>query len=246
MKPDLYLRVREKEGRLYSDDIVRNLPSIPASHPTAGEWKARSASASRLSRYLARFPGQRRILDLGCGNGWLANLLSASGRSVVGLDQNRYELMQAARVFSSSTDLLFVESDIFSAPFEKEVFDFVIIASSLQYFSQVAVLLETLGHYLKPEAEIHIIDSPLYRDDQVESAIKRSREYYAGLGFPEMADFYFHHALSTLAHFRPVVHYQPEPAIQRLKRLLRQADSPFPWISISKQNIAHANHISST
>ncbi len=39
---DLYLRVREKEGRLYSDQIVARLPDIPADHPLVDEWRARA------------------------------------------------------------------------------------------------------------------------------------------------------------------------------------------------------------
>jgi SAM-dependent methyltransferase len=238
MNPDLYLRVREKEGRVYTDDIVRHLPVVPDGHPLADEWKARSASASRLRRYLARFSRRLSILDIGCGNGWLANVLSNSGHSVVGIDQNIHELKQAARVFSRNTDVIFTQADVFSAPFERESFDIVILASSIQYFSDLHILFRTLCKYLRGPGEIHVLDSPLYLDQDVESAMERSREYYAALGFPDMADRYFHHRLSDLEVFRPRVIYQPNHKVLKIKHFLKRVDSPFPWLSIQKQNIS--------
>lgn len=234
MNPDLYIRVREKEGRLYTDDIVRYLPSFPSSHPLTEEWKARAASAKRLCRYLARLPRPLTILDLGCGNGWLSNHLTESGHQVMGLDQNQFELKQAARVFRNNSNLLFLEADIFSSPFENPSFDIIILASSIQYFSDLPVLFKTLCNFLKPNGEIHVMDSPLYRDEDVKSAAQRSREYYADIGFPEMADFYFHHAFSALDTFHPIVLYQPNPGLLRLKHRFRKLDSPFPWVCIRK------------
>lgn len=238
MNPDLYLRVREKEGRLYSDDIVRELPLVPDGHPLADEWRARAASASRLRRYLARFPRQLRILDLGSGNGWLANLLTKSGHEVMGLDRNGFELKQAARVFSTNTEALFIEANIFSAPFKSESFDIVILASSIQYFGDLNLLFTTLGVYLKQQGEIHVMDSPLYHDQDVDSAVERSREYYSELGFPEMAQQYFHHTFSSLTVFCPTMLYEPNSSLLKLKHLLNRDDSPFPWLSIQKKSIS--------
>jgi len=234
MGTDLYLRVREKEGRLYSDDIVARLPVMPNGHPLAGEWQARSASASRLTRYLTPRPGPLRILDLGCGNGWLSNMLSRCGHHVIGMDQNSYELKQAARVFSPNSCLLFFKGNIFSAPFLPFQFDVIILASVIQYFQDGNALLPVLSNYLKSQGEIHIIDSPLYLDNELEKAILRSRQYYVALGFPEMADHYFHHRLSDLDAYHPEILYHPHSFKHFMNRWLGRVDSPFPWIMIKK------------
>lgn len=234
METDLYLRVREKEGRLYSDDFVAHLPLIPNDHPLAGEWHARSASASRLIRYLSARSKPLRILDLGCGNGWLSNMLSTSGHYVIGMDQNSYELKQAASVFSSNPKLLFFNGDIFSAPFSNFQFDVIVLASVTQYFQDINILLSTLLNYLKPQGEIHLIDSPFYSEDDLEKATLRSQEYYSSIGFPEMSEHYFHHRESDLQVFQPKRLYSPQPFFLHLKRLMGKIDSPFPWFVIRK------------
>lgn len=234
MGADLYLRVRKKEGRLYSDEVVAQLPSVPNGHLLANEWRARAASAARLTRYLARQTKPLTILDLGCGNGWLSNLLSKTGHHVIGADQNLHELKQAARVFSSNPNVSFLDADIFSAPFAPETFDVILLASAIQYFPNLPALLNVLFRYLKPQGEIHIIDSPLYTSEEIPNAIQRSRQYYSSLGFPEMAKQYFHHCAADLNPFDAECLYRPSPRDLR-QRILRSFDSPFPWLVINKQ-----------
>ena len=237
MDDKLYLRVREKEGRLYPDDIVARLPLISDGHPLAKEWRARSASASRLTRYLSARPKPLSILDLGCGNGWLSNQLYIPGHRVVGMDQNRYELKQAARVFQQNPKLSFLEADIFSTPVVSGYFDVIVLASVIQYFHDLPALLSELTKYLNPHGEIHIIDSPLYTDAELEEAVRRSGQYYSSIGFPEMAKRYFHHRLSDLKAFDAKRLYHPHPLLLRLKHWLGQTDSPFPWYAIRKQGV---------
>lgn len=235
MNVDLYLRVREKEGRLYSDDVVARLPLISDGHPLAKEWRARSASASRLTRYLSARTKPFSILDLGCGNGWLSNHLHLSGHHVIGIDQNIVELKQAARVFQQNSRLFFLEADIFSAPFVSGHFDVIVLASVIQYFRDLPMLLSELMKYLKPNGEIHIIDSPLYADTELEDAVQRSGQYYLSIGFPEMREHYFHHRVSDLKVFDAKNLYSPQPLLLRLKHSLGRVDSPFPWYVITKQ-----------
>jgi SAM-dependent methyltransferase len=230
MNPDLYLRLRQKEGRLYSDEVVARLPDLPRGHPLADEWRARSASASRLTRYLTLRPKPLHILDLGCGNGWLSNLLAQSGHVVTGADLNRLELGQAARVFLPNPNLSFVEVDTESLPFKPQSFDLILLASVIQYFKDLAALLRSLTAFLKPRGEIHLVDSPLYADEELEEAARRSRDYFSSLGYPEMTEYYFHHRFSALDGFNFKILYQPHTIWLRAKQFLGQVDSPFPWV----------------
>ena len=226
---DIYLRVREKEGRLYPDDVVRRLPFVPEDHPLRGEWQARAASCERLVRYLARAPRHVNILELGCGNGWLANRIASQveGR-VIGLDGNRAELSQAHRVFADQRDLSWIVTDIFCAPFSNRFFDVIVIASAIQYFADLTCLLQTLIPLLTTEGEIHILDSPLYSVEELPVARERSRRYYEELGYPEMTSYYHHHTLAALTAHNPRLLYVPP----RGDRRNPVPDSPFLWVCL--------------
>lgn len=226
----LYLRVRQKEGRLFPDELAARLPDLPHSHPLAEEWRARADSAARLTRYLARRKQPLRILDLGCGNGWLARRLAdLPSTRVFALDLFSVELKQAARLFSGP-HLIFLAADIFHAPFPPASFDAVILASVVQYFPDLPALLRCLRSFLTPRGEIHLLDSPLYREEEIPAARLRTRDYYASLGFPEMAGYYFHHPVSRLDGFSPRWLRRPGGLRARLFRALGRVVSPFPWV----------------
>jgi SAM-dependent methyltransferase len=229
---DLYLHARKKEGRLYSDRIVARLPDIPADHPLVDEWRARAKSANRLAHYVALLPQSHRILELGCGNGWLSHrLASMGGVRVWGLDRGGSELAQACRLFHAS-NLAFLNADIFRSPFAPHSFDLIVLASVIQYFPDLAALLRALQDLLIPGREIHVLDSPLYNENELASARERTRAYYASLGFPEMADYYFHHTVSSLHPFSPHWLYRPRDWQTRFRRRLGQIMPPFAWFCI--------------
>ena len=229
---DLYLSVREKEGRLYPDDLAARLPHLPPNHPLADEWRARAASSDRLRRYLTRSSRPLAILELGCGNGWLSHQLARIPSAwVCGLDRNPLELAQAARLFTGP-NLTFLETDISNLPFSRRSFDVILLASVIQYIPDLPALILDLQPVLKPGGEIHLLDSPLYEPGELLSARQRTRSYYDSLGFSEMAGHYFHHPVSSLDPFSPHWLYRPDSLMARLAHRFGQAVSPFPWICL--------------
>jgi 2-polyprenyl-3-methyl-5-hydroxy-6-metoxy-1,4-benzoquinol methylase len=220
----LYLAVREKEGRVFSDVQAVALPDLPHGHPHRNEWKLRQKSARRFLHYLSARP-KTEILDIGCGNGWFSNLMAQAGHRVTATDVNLPELEQAARVFKSE-NLEFVCADPFRAEFG-QTFDLIVFNSCFQYFPEPEKILEAAKKWLADNGEIHILDSPFYLSSELESARERTSAYYAALGFPEMAAHYFHHSLHVLGNFR--IRYKPRKWLRSLRR-----DSPFYWVSISE------------
>src|SRR4051812_8440768 len=67
-----YIDTRKKEQRLFADEHVRHLPNVPASHLLFKEWQVRKLSAKKLGDYLRKKKTRLKILEVGCGNGWLA------------------------------------------------------------------------------------------------------------------------------------------------------------------------------
>ena len=232
---ELYLAIREAEGRVYNDADLKILPNLPQESKHSQEWKKRIRPLQRITDYIAGLPGaEKLILDLGCGNGWFSNILaSIKGVQVLGLDVNSGELEQAARVFPRN-NLCFAYADIYGTELADQTFDIIILNSCVQYFKELNKLIDRLKMLLSTEGEIHILDSPFYRESELEEAQIRSKIYYSELGFPEMADKYFHQTWSKLNCESFQVLYNPKSIFSRMKKMTGITDSPFPWIRIRK------------
>ena len=230
----IYLSLRKKENRVYSDEIVKLLPDVSPDKKLEHEWHVRNASVRKMVAYLKEKGIAKNILEVGCGNGWFANKLATGlHANVVAIDVNEAELQQAARVFSSHK-VSFVYGDIFTIDITSNRFDFIILASSIQYFQNIQLLIKRLLEIMRPNGEIHIIDSPIYSSDNaLTGAKKRSAEHFANLGHPEMAGYYFHHSKKEIGIFNYEVVENPEGIIPMIKRrVFKKSQAVFPWIII--------------
>lgn len=228
----IYLKVREKEKRIYSDEELLNLPFATNSNPHKNEWRLRAKSFQRFTKYLQKKKSSLNILDLGCGNGWFSGQLSNSFNNIFYcVDVNLTELKQGRKFFKSEK-LKFIYADIFSPEFPKNFFDIIIVNAAVQYFPEFKQLINCLLVLLNEKGEIHIIDSPIYTEDGTIKAKQRTNDYYSSLGFPEMSANYHHHSWNEVIHFNYKILYNPSAIRNKLKKLFTN-DSPFPWIRIT-------------
>ncbi len=225
---ELYIALRLKEGRIFNEKEIAALPETAPSSLHHKEWQIRSRSCNKLLKYIERHGHIQNILDVGCGNGWLAAQLStvAEGQ-VTGIDINIVELQQAKKVFHNISNLRFFESDIINGIPGHEKYDLIVFAASIQYFKSLKQVLTIATHYLTLQGEIHIIDSHLYQPHEVIAARRRSKKYFTDLGFPEMRHFYFHHCIDDIKFFPYSILYNPN---SRLNKLFHQ--DPFHWVVI--------------
>jgi ubiquinone/menaquinone biosynthesis C-methylase UbiE len=229
--PGLYISLRKKENRLYADEQVRNLPDIAADHPHHREWIARKRSSNRLIKHIRAMKRPLNILEIGCGNGWLAHRLATiPGANVTGFDINLEELEQAARVFCGLPNLRFAHGDSFFIRPSEKLYDMVVFAASIQYFPDIDIIIKDVLNHLQPHGSIHIIDSHFYKPADVAAAKQRTAMHFESLGFPSMSYHYFHHSLEALEPFNYRVLYNPNAPWNRLRR----TNDPFPWICIRK------------
>ncbi|MBT1698972.1 class I SAM-dependent methyltransferase [Fulvivirgaceae bacterium PWU4] len=229
-----YVELRQREKRVYTDSVVKELPSIAPDHHLKKEWKIRQTSLRKLCGYLEAKKSPKRILELGCGNGWLSHHLALlANTEVLGMDLNETELLQAASVFNPVNRLSFAYADIFTTGALPE-FDYIILASSLQYFPDVKKLTGKLFRQLSPGGEIHIIDTPIYDSAEVISARARSAEYF-NLQQSGMKPFYHHHDWKTFDDFTLQLLHDPRSITNRLAGLV-SVQSPFPWICIKSSD----------
>jgi ubiquinone/menaquinone biosynthesis C-methylase UbiE len=225
---DLYIDVRYKEKRVLSDGQVMFLPEIEANHIHFKEWQTRKRSAQRLMDYLREKSKPLNILEIGCGNGWLSSkLLTIKNSKVTGLDINEPEIMQAKRVFQKD-NLEFICGSFESRMFLNERFDVILFAASIQYFPSIKNILDGAFSCLNKNGEIHIMDTNFYTPNEVTNAAQRTKEYYAMLGYPEMAAHYFHHSINDLQPFNYKILFNPKRLINKIGK-----KDPFYWVVIN-------------
>ncbi len=232
---DTYLSIREKEGRLYPDRIVKNLPLIASDHPLKREWLIRKKSIDKLLSYFSKLNG-KIFLEIGCGNGWLSNRVASNTKNVVaGLDLNQHELIQAARVFGANENLYFVYGNIYENIFPAEIFDVIFFSSSIQYFPNLMEIICRAFYFLKPDGEIHIIDSFFYDGVELQKAAERTSKYFNKLGFPSAANYYFHRSWNELKTFNYKVVNKNNLSFQKILKTFTGINRIiFPWIIIKK------------
>lgn len=231
---DIYLNVREKENRIYSDSELLSLPFASSSNPHKNEWDLRAKSFLRFKEYLRTKKKNLNLLDLGCGNGWFCGQISKSfNHNFYCADVNLTELKQGSRVFNSEK-LKFIYADIFNSEIPKASFDIITVNAAVQYFPDLKKLIERLLTRINDNGEVHILDSPFYSNNDAVNAKKRTMDYYSSIGFKEMADSYYHHTWDELSEYKFEILYQPNSISNKIKRLISKVDSPFPWIKIIK------------
>lgn len=224
----LYLKLRKKEQRICSDEELAKLPDVPLSHPHYNEWTIRKRSAQKLVTYLGAKKKTLRILEVGCGNGWLSNKLAGIPASeVVGIDINSVEIEQAMRIFRL-TNLQFVYGGIDDEIIGQKKFDVIIFAASVQYFSSFNDIINKALRLLNTRGEIHIIDSMFYKQPEVPAATERTADYYKLIGLSGMNRYYFHHSMDELLAFDHQLLYKPGNLFHHVLK----GKSPFYWICI--------------
>lgn len=229
-----YIALRQREGRICSDDELLHLPDVSPDHPHHAEWQARKESTDRLRNYLEKRKPPLSILEVGCGNGWLAHRLSCLHASdVTGTDVTHIELEQANRVFAHVPNLRFVFGGMDAEEIKDKTFDFIILASCVQYFQELNAIIPCCFKKLNAGGELHILDSPFYKPAETVAARQRTADYFKEIGFPGMAAYYFHHSLDALQSFHYEVLYQPT----YLGRHLMNNKNPFPWIRITQSEM---------
>jgi 2-polyprenyl-3-methyl-5-hydroxy-6-metoxy-1,4-benzoquinol methylase len=114
-------------------------------------------SKKRLEIFLKeikKYPGIKKILDVGCGDGRISKALKEAGFNVVGLDISRTAIEKAKQNFRG-IDFL-VASPEEKLPFEDENFDSVYCTEVIEHLYDTAVALKEITRVLKKEGLLFI------------------------------------------------------------------------------------------
>ncbi|MEO0473228.1 MAG: class I SAM-dependent methyltransferase [Bacteroidota bacterium] len=220
-----YLRLLRMQNRIYSDAEVRELPKTFFYNLHRQEWAWREKSMLRILKYLKKVAGPLKVLDLGCGNGWLSSRIAQQqNREVEAVDVALYILEQAARLWQMPNVQFHygrIEEDIFPA----KSFDLIVLNQSIEFFPDLQALVDRCFYFLKSGGEIHILDSPLYNEKEREAKEKEIHQQFHKLGIPEMADQYFLHSKNDLQAYQ--IRYMTKPG-----PFTRKSQPPHPWVRI--------------
>lgn len=94
-------------------------------------------------------PGTCKILDIGCGAGFLSNALSSFGYSVTGIDTSQ-ESLSVAEKHDVSGNVDYRAADAYQLPFENEVFEVVAAMDFLEHVENPERVIFEAGRVLKP------------------------------------------------------------------------------------------------
>jgi ubiquinone/menaquinone biosynthesis C-methylase UbiE len=180
-----YETVRRFEGRGSADSsYYRTLPLHDLSGKFSADWKIRSASYLALKgELLPKSP--QTILDMGAGNGWLSNRLSAFGHQVFAIDLvvNPDDGLGTWRNYENPFTPL--QSEFAQLPIPNNTSSMVIFNASFHYSENYETTLAEALRILSQAGKIIIMDSPVYHNAKSgeQMAAERKADFLRRYGF---------------------------------------------------------------
>ena len=186
-----YESIRRAEGRgSNSANYYRALPFKDLSGQFVSDWKVRARSFKVLvNNVLTRLQGPLerglKILDLGAGNGWLSNRLSAQGDRVIAVDLsvNEEDGLGAWKHYENAFTA--VQAEFNHLPVMDRFADAVIFNASFHYSENYAETLKEALRVLALKGLIVIMDTPVYRrgDAGEKMVAERQAQFKSKYGF---------------------------------------------------------------
>ena len=187
-----YEAIRRSEERGGpSANYYRALPFKDLSGRYLSDWAVRARSFTVLvnnvlTRLQDPFERSLKILDLGAGNCWLSNRLSAQGDRVIAIDLlvNEQDGLGAWKHYEQS--FIPMQAEFNQLPVMDRFADAVIFNASFHYSEDYAKTLKEALRVLSTKGLIVIMDSPVYRRrDSGEKMVKeREAQFTKQYGFP--------------------------------------------------------------
>ncbi len=117
-------------------------------------------SERRLREFISRKIPEKKgvILDVGCGSAWVAKTFCSKGYQVVSFDISEKNTQEALKRYPSDNHAA-VAGDIFSLPFRKGSFDYIIASEIIEHVTEPDTFVKNLFVILKPGG-ILVVSTP--------------------------------------------------------------------------------------
>ncbi len=117
----------------------------------------------RLISALVPLRGVSGVLDVGCGSGWLSEMLSRRGFGVTALDIGLDSIRRASeRLKSKAPGVSFILGDVYKLPFKNDRFDAVVASEVLEHLENPLDALNEMARVVRPGGNI-VVSTP-YRE----------------------------------------------------------------------------------
>ena len=137
------------------------------------QWNSRPREVLRWLPH----PANARVLDLACGPGNSAYLLSQGAQTVVGLDLSK-AMLQAARERCAAKNVTFVQGDGLHLPFASQTFDACYISFCFAHIFRARQLIREMTRILRPNGILAVMDVVAMgrRQSEQVNRLERARE----------------------------------------------------------------------
>lgn len=98
----------------------------------------------------------KKVLDVGCGTGYLGEELETRGAEVTGIDISKVALKKAHEVLSFTKVVDLNEDKI---PFKDKTFDLIVVSEVIEHLFKPVIILEELRRILRDKGQL-IITTP--------------------------------------------------------------------------------------
>lgn len=188
-----------------NDEAIKRWGAVPREALDAiepeGDWAKRHLLNPVLLRMLGDVRG-RRVLDAGCGHGYLARMLASRGAQVTGVEPAESLFAYAAdKEARDPRGIRYLQADLCRLPDLGEPFDMVVASMVLMAIPDWAAAMKACARVLAPGGLfVFAITHPCFErlaPSWREHGEFRSREYFAEYDIPGPYGADFHRPLSA-------------------------------------------------
>jgi len=122
------------------------------------------ALEARYRVVLKRLNNSEKILDIGCGDGYLMNLMGSIGNIVVGIDSEFNGVKNASKKLFKYKNCFVVQANCYKLPFDNASFDSVVLADVIEHLQKPEYCISEIRRVLKVNG-ILILTTPKFRDE---------------------------------------------------------------------------------
>ncbi len=153
----------------------------PGYHWGQISWNAKKRNLFTLGLYkmIVRKAGEindKKILDIGCGDGVLTHMLASCGSEVTGLDSSEEAISFARDKTRGERGLVFQVGDAYKLPFDDGKFDIVVSSELIEHLQNPTIFLKEISRVWNGNGPL-IISTPI-KLTKTPSDHNHVREYF--------------------------------------------------------------------